>query len=175
MGTDVPIFALPPDPVYGGRVPVGFCNISGAQNLSGFYRFIPGHFVVADFVSLASPYRTKLAHSIAPPLQRKPALLGFALGAAFGGLFGWKIIVSAVLQLRLNLPSRRRLVLSRRARPPGRAAYICGPASVRPLRKEGSGFCVRRRGGSVTRPSGFRQVGGRGDPCGRLLFPCRTT
>ena len=47
MGTDVPIFALPPDPVYGGRVPVGFCNISGAQNLSSFYRFIPGHWALA--------------------------------------------------------------------------------------------------------------------------------
>ena len=135
MGTDVPIFALPPDPVYGGRVPVGFCNISGAQNLSGFPRFLPGHWALV-----------------------------------------WrKISAGAVSHQRLTFPSRRRLVLSRRARPPGRAAYICGPASVWLLRKEGSGFCVRRRGGSVTRPSGFRQVGGRGDPCGRLLFPCRTT
>ena len=36
------------------------------------------------------PDRAKLAHSIAPPLQRKPATLGFALGAAFGGLLDGK-------------------------------------------------------------------------------------
>ena len=65
-------------------------------------RFLPGHFVVADFVSLASSCRTKLAHSIAPPLQRKPASLGFALGAAFGGLFGWKISAGAGPLVRLG-------------------------------------------------------------------------
>ena len=46
MGTDVPIFALPPVPHYGGRVLVRLCNISGAQNLSGFLRFIPGHWAL---------------------------------------------------------------------------------------------------------------------------------
>ena len=49
-----------------------------------------------------------------------------------------KIMATAISYLRLALPSRWRLVLGRRARPPGRAAYICGPASVRPLRKEGT-------------------------------------
>ena len=29
------IFALPPAPHNGGRVPAGFCRITGAQNLSG--------------------------------------------------------------------------------------------------------------------------------------------
>ena len=49
-------------------------------------RATPRPLGVADFISLASPGRAKLAHSIAPPLQRKPASLGFALGAACGGL-----------------------------------------------------------------------------------------
>ena len=99
-------YSPPLDPIYGGY-PLGWAKISGAQNLSGFSQFLPGHFVVADSVSLASPDWAKLAHSIAPPLQRKPASLGFALGAAFGGLFEWKIIANAVPQLRLGLPSRR--------------------------------------------------------------------
>ena len=40
------IFALPPAPHYRGRVPVRSCNISGAQNLSGFPRFLPGHWAL---------------------------------------------------------------------------------------------------------------------------------
>ena len=96
-----------PGPHYGGRVPESQQKISGAQNLSGWSKFLPGHFVVADFVSLASSCRTKLAHSIAPPLQRKPTSLGFALGAAFGGLFGWKIAAAVVQLLRLALPNQR--------------------------------------------------------------------
>ena len=47
MGTDVPIFALPPVPHYVGRVLVRLCNVSGAQNLSGFLRFIPGHWALS--------------------------------------------------------------------------------------------------------------------------------
>ena len=92
-------------------------RISGAQNLSSNLnsRRPTGAFVVADFVSLASPDWAKLAHSIAPPLQRKPAALGFALGAACGGLFGWKIAAGAVSVSRLALPSRWRSVRSRRA------------------------------------------------------------
>ncbi len=97
----------PLEPHYGGRATGRFLNISGAQNLSGWSEFLPGHFVVADFVSLASSCRTKLAHSIAPPLQRKPASLGFALGAAFGGLFGWKISAGAVPLVRLGFFSQR--------------------------------------------------------------------
>ena len=41
--------AYPPVPHYGGRVPVRFCNISGAQNLSGFYHFIPAHWGLAEW------------------------------------------------------------------------------------------------------------------------------
>ena len=35
--------ARPLDPRYGGRVPGRLSKISGAQNLSGFLRFHPGH------------------------------------------------------------------------------------------------------------------------------------
>ena len=73
-------------------------------------------------------------------------------GPPFGGLFGWNIAAASVSQLRLALPSRRRLVLGCRARPPGRAAYICGPASVRPLREEHDRLLIRRRGGPCGRP-----------------------
>ena len=45
-GHFVSIFALPPDPHYGGRVLVRFCNISGAQNLSGWSKFLPGHWAL---------------------------------------------------------------------------------------------------------------------------------
>ena len=70
------------------------------------------------------------------------------LGAGYS-----KIAAGAVPQPRLALPSRWRLVLGCRARPPGRAAYICGPASVRPLRKRREGFCDRRRGGCPHPPA----------------------
>ena len=126
------IFALPPAPHNGGRVPAGFYRITGAQNLSDFLQFNPGHFVVADFVSLASSCRTKLAHSIAPPLQRKPASLGFALGAAFGGLFGWKISAGAGPLVRLALPNQRYRSISYR-----RGAH-CAPAEPSPFKGEGA-------------------------------------
>ena len=47
-GHFVSIFALPPDPHYGGRVLVRFCKISGAQNLSGWSKFPPGHRALAS-------------------------------------------------------------------------------------------------------------------------------
>ena len=75
--------AYPPVPHYGGRVPESRQKISGAQNLSGFYHFIPAHW----------------------------------------GLAEWKFKDVAIQLLRLVLPSRWRLVLGRRARPPGRAAF----------------------------------------------------
>ena len=68
-----------------------------------------------------------------------------------------KIAAGAVSPLRLDLPSRWRLVLSCRARPPGRAAYICGPASVRPLRKEGAASVSTVGAGVLTCPPNFRQ------------------
>ena len=38
---------FPPVPRYGGRVPVKNCKISGAQNLSGWSKFPPGHWALA--------------------------------------------------------------------------------------------------------------------------------
>ena len=67
--------------------------------------------------------------SLAPPLQRKPAALGFALGAAFGGLFGWKIAAGAVPLLRLALPNQRSGAVSRR-----RGGPMWPPASLPPSR-----------------------------------------
>ena len=46
MSADALIFAFPRTPFYGGRTTVSCCWISGAKNLSGFYRFIPGHWAV---------------------------------------------------------------------------------------------------------------------------------
>ena len=37
----------PRTPITGGRVLARFCSTSGAQNLSGFYHFIPGHRALA--------------------------------------------------------------------------------------------------------------------------------
>ena len=45
-GHFVSIFALPPVPHYGGRVPVRLSKISGAQNLSGGSEFPPGHWAL---------------------------------------------------------------------------------------------------------------------------------
>ena len=46
MGTNVPIFALPPVPRYGGRPPEKFSKVSGAQNLSDGSEFPPGHWAL---------------------------------------------------------------------------------------------------------------------------------
>ena len=46
MSADALIFAFPRTPFYGGRTTVSRCWISGAQNLSDFYRFIPGHWAL---------------------------------------------------------------------------------------------------------------------------------
>ena len=39
--------AYPRSPITGGRVPVRFCKISGAQNLSGWCLSLPGHWALA--------------------------------------------------------------------------------------------------------------------------------
>ena len=46
MGTNVPIFALPPVPRYGGRPPEKFSKVFGAQNLSDGSEFPPGHWAL---------------------------------------------------------------------------------------------------------------------------------
>ena len=40
------IFAVPLDPHYGGRMPEEWCRTSGAQNLSGWSEFLPGHWAL---------------------------------------------------------------------------------------------------------------------------------
>ena len=64
-----------PGPRCGERVPAGFCSTSGAQNLSGGPRFLPAHFVVADFVSLASPGsgKARSLHRSSSPTQTRYA------------------------------------------------------------------------------------------------------
>ena len=160
------IFALSPVPHYWGY-PLGWAKISGAQNLSGFSQFLPGHFVVADSVSLASPDWAKLAHSIAPPLQRKPASLGFALGAAFGGLLGWKISNGSVLQLRLALTSQRFWSVFR-----CRGGYQ-PPESLLPSREKVPSICEadESRGRNGKSPSAGRPVSGPYERRETLLHP----
>ena len=87
-----------PDPFYGGHQLGRLVrHRKGAGSLADWlFLVFRCRFVVADFVSLASPWRAKLTHCIAPPLQREPAALGFALGAPFGGLF-----LSCFLKARL--------------------------------------------------------------------------
>ena len=80
------------------------------------------------------------ARFLAPPLQRKPTPLGFALGAAFGGLLDGKFRM-----VRFH-----------------NCAWVCranafganpgGPVWDRPLRRRETVFVIRRRGGSQTRP-----------------------
>ena len=77
-----------------------------------------------------------------PPFSRNGPLS--AVGAAISrplplppGRWGpesAKTAAGVVPHLHLGRPSRWRLMLGCRARPPGRAACICGPAGVRPLR-----------------------------------------
>ena len=79
-----------PRTLFTGVTPWSRQNPSGAQNLSGCLN--SRRATSSSRISYPSlrPGRAKLAHSIAPPLQRKPASLGFALGAAFGGLLDGK-------------------------------------------------------------------------------------
>ena len=95
---------LPPVPHYRRDALLSVrANISGAQNLSG-RSAIPRRATSSSRISYPSlrPAGQSSLTSIAPPLQRKPASLGFALGAAFGGLFGWKISAGAGPLVRLG-------------------------------------------------------------------------
>ena len=58
----------PPVPHYGGRVPARLCKISGAQNLSGDLRFLPGHWALASpkFQSVRFLFRAWLYRANAP-------------------------------------------------------------------------------------------------------------
>ena len=94
-----------PGPHYGGRVPESQQKISGAQNLSGWSKFLPGHFVVADFVSLASPGsgKARSLHRSSSPTQTRCA--GLCVGGRLPRPIGWKITAGAGSRLRLASPS----------------------------------------------------------------------
>ena len=87
--------------------PLDECNPSGAQNLSGWSEFPPGHFVVADFVSLASPGpgKARSLHRSSSPTQTRYA--GLCVGGRLRRPVGRKISNGAVQKLRLALTSQR--------------------------------------------------------------------
>ena len=88
-----PMTAYPRSPIT-GVIPWARQKISGAQNLSDTLKFPPGHWALRRRKVRSTPFPPNgenCARSLAPPLQRKPATLGFALGAAFGGLLGGKL------------------------------------------------------------------------------------
>ena len=98
-GHFVSIFALPPDPHYGGRVPVRMSKISGAQNLSGDLRFLPGRwalglqklplvrFRICAWVSRTNaPGRYAVGPVWDRPLREKGAASISAVGAAVSRL-----------------------------------------------------------------------------------------
>ena len=139
-------------------------------------RATPRPLGVADFISLASPGRAKLAHSIAPPLQRKPASLGFALGAACGGLKA--LLPSAKFPAR---KIRLRVLISSGPLGPGSVQnfglchFTAAPASDQPWQGVRDRRCAGRSrfhepgtGESGTRPYGeprpFPRYVGRGKP-----------
>ena len=102
----------------------------------GYHGFFYGRVLgVADCISLASPRRAKLAHSIAPPLQRKPASLGFALGAAYGGHCG-RIGVHPTRTLCHGWSEPGAAVKPYRPKLPCRGGYSDPPASSPPQRLE---------------------------------------
>ena len=121
------IFALPPAPHNGGRVPAGFCRITGAQNLSDALN--PSRATSSSRISYPS-LRPAGQSSLTPSLLLSNANL--ALGAAFGGLFGWKISAGAGPLVRLALPNQRYRSISYR-----RGAH-CAPAEPSPFKGEGA-------------------------------------
>ena len=93
-----------------------------------FMRHYAFRIVSTSCISFVLPQAAGLIHSAAPPLQTKPAALGFALGAAFGGLFGWKISAGAGPLVRLALPNQRSRSVFRRRAAFGRLRAGLGPA-----------------------------------------------
>ena len=67
-GHFVPIGPLSPDPVYGGCAPASRQKISGAQNLSDFPRFLPGHWAlsVPKLRLMQFPFRAWVCRANAP-------------------------------------------------------------------------------------------------------------
>ena len=75
------IFALPPVPHYGGRVPVRISKISGARKSEWVSEFQPGHWALASpkFQSVRFLFRAWLYRANAPGA-------GYAVGAAVSRL-----------------------------------------------------------------------------------------
>ena len=99
MDTSCPYSPYPRSPYYGGRVPVRLSKISGAQNLSGDLRFLPGHWALGlqklplvRFHTCAWVSRTNAPgrYAVGPvwdrPLREKGAASISAVGAAISRL-----------------------------------------------------------------------------------------
>ena len=138
------IFALPPVPHYGGRVPEGLCVISGAQNLSGWSKFTPGHWALAlqkfrvyaiPRLRLAMPIRWRLV--LGCRARRSELFRKSTVGAAhWAARFLW----SSGRPKGLPYPNQAcsyeicRAGACPRRRSSESNPLTDGPASVRPLR-----------------------------------------
>ena len=100
------IFALPRTPLRGTRTCKEKQNFRRAKS-ERQSKFPPGHFVVADFVSLASPGpgKARSLHRSSSPTQTRYA--GLCVGGRLRRPVGRKISNGAVQKLRLALPSQR--------------------------------------------------------------------
>ena len=146
-GRSAPIFAHPLDPRC-GSYPLNIAQPFRRAKSERQSKFPPGHFVVADFVSLASPGpgKARSLHRSSSPTQTR---LRWALrwgppsAACWTENFEWCGSKTAP-----GLPSQR-------YRPvPAVGAAFGRPRAVwdRPLRRRETVFVIRRRGGSQTRP-----------------------
>ena len=102
--------AYPRSPHYGGY-PLGQAENFRRAKSEWRSKFPPGHWALRRRKVRSTPFPPNgenCARSLAPPLQRKPASLGFALGAAFGGLLGGKLPLVRFLRrawfCRANMP-----------------------------------------------------------------------
>ncbi len=129
-----PMTAFPQAPITRAP-PEKFSKNSGAQNLSGGPRFLPAHW------GLASPKLQRLRfHNCAPQNCND---------------YDFTTAPNLAEQVAAG---------ACRARPPGRAAYICGPAGVRPLRKGGMAS-VYAVGAAISRPPSLPPSRGKVPQC----------
>ncbi len=139
----------PPVPHYGGRVPARLCKISGAQNLSGDLRFLPGHWALASpkFQSVRFLFRAWLYRANAPSAHTAPQPSPLGEGA-----------------------ERSEADEVRRGGTPGPPA---GRPVSAPYEKEGTAFSFAVGAGVLTRPP-RAQIHPRktvwAAPCGRPLY-----
>ena len=105
-GRSAPIFAHPLDPRC-GSYPLNIAQPFRRAKSERQSKFPPGHFVVADFVSLASPGpgKARSLHRSSSPTQTRYA--GLCVGGRLRRPVGRKISNGAVQKLRLALTSQR--------------------------------------------------------------------